>query len=95
MKLNWRFGPRLASRSFFWQRIGKKRGREVKRNPADLLKITGFSTSVMNINGNDLTGSKNIQGSNGSGQYSIAGSSKSDSPLARGIGELTFSARSK
>ncbi len=28
MKLNWRFGPRLASRSFFWQRIGKKRGRE-------------------------------------------------------------------
>ena len=44
------------------------------RNPADLLKITGFSTSVMNINGNDLTGSKNIQGSNGSGQYSIAGS---------------------
>jgi ribosome maturation factor RimP len=44
------------------------------RNPADLLKITGFSTSVMNLNGNDLTGSKNIQGSNGSGSYSIAGS---------------------
>ena len=44
------------------------------RNPADLLKITGFSTSVMNINGNDLTGSKNIQGSNGSGAYSVAGS---------------------
>ena len=44
------------------------------RNPADLLKITGFSTSVMTINGNDLTGSKNIQGSNGSGQYSVAGS---------------------
>jgi len=44
------------------------------RNPADLLKVTGFSTSVMNLNGGDLTGSKNIQGSNGSGQYSIAGS---------------------
>jgi hypothetical protein len=44
------------------------------RNPADLLKITGFSTSSMNINGNDLTGSKNIQGSNGSGSYSVAGS---------------------
>jgi hypothetical protein len=37
------------------------------RNPADLLRITGFSTSNMNVNGNDLTGSKNIQGSNGSG----------------------------
>ena len=45
------------------------------RNPADLLKITGFSTSAMTLNGGDLTGSKNIQGSNGSGQYSIAGSS--------------------
>jgi hypothetical protein len=44
------------------------------RNPADLLKITGFSTSTMNVNGSDLTGSKNIQGSNGSGTYSIAGS---------------------
>jgi hypothetical protein len=45
------------------------------RNPADLLRITGFSTSDMNLNGGDLTGSKNIQGSNGSGQYSVAGSS--------------------
>jgi hypothetical protein len=45
------------------------------RNPASLLQITGFSTSSMNINGNDLTGSKNIQGSNGSGQYSVAGGS--------------------
>jgi hypothetical protein len=44
------------------------------RNPADLLRVTGFSTSAMTINGGDLTGSKNIQGSNGSGQYSIAGS---------------------
>jgi hypothetical protein len=44
------------------------------RNPADLLRITGFSTSNMNVNGNDLTGSKNIQGSNGSGAYSVAGS---------------------
>ena len=44
------------------------------RNPASLLQITGFSTSSMNINGNDLTGSKNIQGSNGSGTYSVAGS---------------------
>jgi hypothetical protein len=44
------------------------------RNPADLLRITGFSTSAMNVNGNDLTGSKNIQGSNGSGAYSVAGS---------------------
>ena len=44
------------------------------RNPAALLQITGFSTSAMTINGNDLTGSKNIQGSNGSGQYSVAGS---------------------
>jgi hypothetical protein len=43
------------------------------RNPADLLRMTGFSTSDMNLNGGDLTGSKNIQGSNGSGQYSIAG----------------------
>jgi len=45
------------------------------RNPASLLQITGFSTSSMNVNGNDLTGSKNIQGSNGSGAYSVAGSS--------------------
>jgi len=44
------------------------------RNPADLLRITGFSTSNMNVNGNDLTGSKNIQGSNGSTAYSVAGS---------------------
>jgi hypothetical protein len=44
------------------------------RNPADLLRITGFSTSNMNVNGNDLTGSKNIQGSNGSVAYSVAGS---------------------
>jgi len=44
------------------------------RNPPDLLRITGFSTSNMNVNGNDLTGSKNIQGSNGSGAYSVAGS---------------------
>jgi hypothetical protein len=44
------------------------------RNPAALLQVTGFSTSVMNLNGGDLTGSKNMQGSNGSGQYSIAGS---------------------
>jgi hypothetical protein len=43
------------------------------RNPADLLKITGFSTSSMTINGGDLTGSKNIQGSNGSAMYSVAG----------------------
>jgi hypothetical protein len=43
------------------------------RNPASLLSMTGFSTSVMTLNGGDLTGSKNIQGSNGSGQYSIAG----------------------
>jgi hypothetical protein len=43
------------------------------RNPADLLRITGFSTSNMNLNGGDLTGSKNMQGSNGSGQYSVAG----------------------
>jgi hypothetical protein len=43
------------------------------RNPADLLRMTGFSTSDMNLNGGDLTGSKNIQGSNGSGQYSVAG----------------------
>ncbi len=44
------------------------------RNPANLLQITGFSTSSMTLNGGDLTGSKNIQGSNGSGQYSVAGS---------------------
>jgi len=44
------------------------------RNPADLLKVSGFSTSSMTLNGGDLTGSKNIQGSNGSGQYSVAGS---------------------
>ncbi|SPE40366.1 conserved exported hypothetical protein [Candidatus Sulfopaludibacter sp. SbA3] len=44
------------------------------RNPADLLRTTGFSTSAMTLNGGDLTGSKNIQGSNGSGQYSVAGS---------------------
>jgi Carboxypeptidase regulatory-like domain/TonB dependent receptor-like, beta-barrel len=44
------------------------------RNPADLLKVTGFSTSNMTLNGGDLTGSKNMQGSNGSGQYSVAGS---------------------
>jgi hypothetical protein len=44
------------------------------RNPADLLRATGFSTSAMTLNGGDLTGSKNMQGSNGSGQYSIAGS---------------------
>ena len=37
------------------------------RNPADLLRLTGFSTSDMQLNGGDLTGSKNIQGSNGSG----------------------------
>src|ERR1035441_8142405 len=43
------------------------------RNPADLLRITGFSTSNMTINGGDLTGSKNIQGSNGSAMYSVAG----------------------
>jgi hypothetical protein len=43
------------------------------RNPADLLRISGFSTSDMQLNGGDLTGSKNIQGSNGSGQYSVAG----------------------
>ena len=44
------------------------------RNPADLLRVSGFSTSSMTLNGGDLTGSKNIQGSNGSGQYSVAGS---------------------
>jgi len=44
------------------------------RNPADLLRVSGFSTSTMTLNGGDLTGSKNIQGSNGSGQYSVAGS---------------------
>jgi hypothetical protein len=43
------------------------------RNPADLLRISGMSTSDMQLNGGDLTGSKNIQGSNGSGQYSVAG----------------------
>ncbi|HEY2018091.1 MAG TPA: carboxypeptidase regulatory-like domain-containing protein, partial [Bryobacteraceae bacterium] len=44
------------------------------RNPADLLRVTGFSTSVMTLNSGDLTGSKNMQGSSGSGQYSVAGS---------------------
>ena len=45
------------------------------RNPADLLRASGFSTSAMTLNGSgDLTGSKNMQGSNGSGQYSVAGS---------------------
>src|ERR1017187_4835137 len=44
------------------------------RNPADLLRVSGFATSSMTLNGGDLTGSKNIQGSNGSGQYSVAGS---------------------
>ncbi len=45
------------------------------RNPADLLRISGISTSSMTLNGGDLTGSKNMGGSNGSGQYSVAGSS--------------------
>ncbi len=45
------------------------------RNPADLLRISGFATSSMTLNGGDLTGSKNMGGSNGSGQYSVAGSS--------------------
>jgi len=45
------------------------------RNPADLLRISGFATSTMTLNGGDLTGSKNMGGSNGSGQYSVAGSS--------------------
>ena len=44
------------------------------RNPADLLKVTGFCHVGHDLNGGDLTGSKNIQGSNGSGQYSVAGS---------------------
>jgi hypothetical protein len=44
------------------------------RNPADLLRLTGFATGNMQLNGGDLTGSKNMQGSNGSGQYSVAGS---------------------
>ena len=39
-----------------------------------MLRITGFSTNVINVNGSDLTGSKNIQGSNGSATCSVAGS---------------------
>jgi hypothetical protein len=43
------------------------------RNPADLLRVSGIATSDMQLNGGDLTGSKNMQGSSGSGQYSVAG----------------------
>jgi hypothetical protein len=42
------------------------------RNPARLLTLSG-GTSVMNVNGQDLTGSKNMQGSNGSVTFSVAG----------------------
>ena len=45
------------------------------RNLTQLLTITGFSTSSMNLRGGDLTGSKNIQGSDGSGTFSVAGGS--------------------
>jgi hypothetical protein len=43
------------------------------RNLTQLLTITGYSTSSMNLRGGDLTGSKNIQGSAGSGTFSVAG----------------------
>src|ERR1039457_3811135 len=44
------------------------------RNLASLLTISGVATSDMNLNGGDLTGSKNIQGpSGGSVQVSVAG----------------------
>ena len=44
------------------------------RNLASLLTISGVATSSMNLNGGDLTGSKNIQGpSGGSVQVSVAG----------------------
>src|SRR5690348_5849172 len=45
------------------------------RNLTQLLTITGFSTSSMNLRGGDLTGSKNMGGSDASGQFSVAGSS--------------------
>ncbi len=45
------------------------------RNPTQLLTLTGAGTTTMNLNGGDLTGSKNIQGTaGGSGQFSVAGS---------------------
>ena len=44
------------------------------RNLTSLLTISGIATSDMNLNGGDLTGSKNIQGpSGGSVQVSVAG----------------------
>ncbi len=43
------------------------------RNLTQLLTITGFSTSSMNLRGGDLTGSKNIQGTDASGTFSVAG----------------------
>ena len=45
------------------------------RNLTQLLTITGYSTSNMNLRGGDLTGSKNIGGSDGSGTFSVAGGS--------------------
>ena len=44
------------------------------RNLTQLLTITGYSTSNMNLRGGDLTGSKNMGGSDASGQFSVAGS---------------------
>ena len=45
------------------------------RNPTQLLTLTGAGTATMNVNGSDLTGSKNIQGpAGGSNMFSVAGS---------------------
>ncbi|MDR3703418.1 MAG: carboxypeptidase regulatory-like domain-containing protein [Candidatus Sulfopaludibacter sp.] len=43
------------------------------RNLTQLLTITGYSTSNMNLRGGDLTGSKNMGGSDASGTFSVAG----------------------
>ncbi len=43
------------------------------RNPISLLVLSGVATQNMNVNGNDLTGSKNMGGSNGSVAVSVAG----------------------
>ncbi len=43
------------------------------RNLTSLLMLSGVATQTMNVNGNDLTGSKNMGGSNGSVAISVAG----------------------